>query len=225
MDPITFPMFMGTKNPRTFVPGEEVEGGFFVGYISHTLNGVPTHALIVAPAASGYNTSGLAWRAPYYTYPTPGTESLFDGAVNTAAMIAADIADPVYSNHPAAQYCANLTIDGYSDWYLPAYYELEIAYYNLKPAGITNALTGINRNYYAVPQRPTGYTTRLPMQTLVEDFKEGGPEAFRQISHWTSCTDDNRDERATYMSFTDGFTVERNKDSKYSVRAFRKFAV
>jgi len=49
--------------------GSELGGGYFAGYISHTANGVPTHALIVAPRATGATGSGytlttnLAWAA------------------------------------------------------------------------------------------------------------------------------------------------------------------
>jgi len=38
--------------------GEELGGGYFAGYISHTADGVPTHALIVAPRANGATGGG-----------------------------------------------------------------------------------------------------------------------------------------------------------------------
>jgi hypothetical protein len=44
-------------------------------------------------------------------------------------MVTAGIDD-----HPAAQFCVNLSIGGFTDWYLPARYELDIAYFNLKPS-------------------------------------------------------------------------------------------
>jgi hypothetical protein len=55
-----------------FVPvpiGSELGGGYFAGYISHTADGVPTHALIVAPRATGATgtgytlTTNLTWAA------------------------------------------------------------------------------------------------------------------------------------------------------------------
>jgi hypothetical protein len=39
--------------------GFPMAGGYFAGYISHTANGVPTHALIVAPRATGATGSWL----------------------------------------------------------------------------------------------------------------------------------------------------------------------
>ena len=111
--------------------GAAYEGGFFAGAISHTANGVATHLLIVAPAASGYNGgTGLALKTSNTS--TAGTDNAFNGSVNSANMNNA--------SNPAAQYCEGLTIDGYSDWYLPARYELEIAYYNLKPTTTSNEL-------------------------------------------------------------------------------------
>jgi hypothetical protein len=38
--------------------GAAYEGGFFAGTISHTADGVATHALIVAPAATGASGTG-----------------------------------------------------------------------------------------------------------------------------------------------------------------------
>jgi hypothetical protein len=32
-------------------------------------------------------------------------------------------------DHPAAEFCVNLSIGGHTDWYLPARYELDIAYF------------------------------------------------------------------------------------------------
>ena len=58
--------------------GDAYEGGFFAGYISHTANGVPTHGLIVAPSASGYNGQvGLQWKTSNTS--TAGTSSDFNG--------------------------------------------------------------------------------------------------------------------------------------------------
>jgi hypothetical protein len=111
-----------------------MKAAFFAGYISHTANSVATHALIVAPAATGASgtgytiTTNLQWKTTNTT--TAGTTSSFDGAANSANMNNA--------SHPAAQFCEGLSIGGYTDWYLPARYELEIAYYNLKPTTGSN---------------------------------------------------------------------------------------
>ena len=65
--------------------GLPVGGGYFAGLISHTANGNPTHALIVAPRATVYAI--LAWKTN--DNPTAGTNSDFNGAANTAAMVTA----------------------------------------------------------------------------------------------------------------------------------------
>ena len=107
---------------KQYIPveiGEAWGGGYFAGYISHTANGSPTHALIVAPRATGATGTGytlttdLAWKTT--NTATAGSVSLFDGAANTVAMVAAGI-----TNHPAANFCVGLSISGFTDWYLPA---------------------------------------------------------------------------------------------------------
>jgi hypothetical protein len=198
--------------------GSSYEGGFFAGYISHTADGVPTHGLIVAPAATGASGSPYLL-STYYEWKTTatntaGTSSSFDGASNSANMNNA--------SHPAAQFCEGLTIGGYSDWYLPARYELDIAYENLKPTATGNStLWGIND--YSVPKRTVNRTAGAPAQTSVLAFQSGGAEAFVGDRHWAS----------TEFSATLAWTVDYNsgiqenltKISTVRARAFRKFAL
>ncbi len=54
-----------------------------------------------------------------------GTESVTDGEANTNTLGALGAVA-----HPAAHYCFNLTIHGYSDWYLPAAAEAYTMMYN-----------------------------------------------------------------------------------------------
>jgi hypothetical protein len=194
--------------------GSSYEGGFFAGYISHTANGVPTHGLIVAPAASGYNGQGrLQWKTS--TTSTAGTTSPFDGAANSAAMNNA--------SHPAAQYCEGLTIGGYSDWYLPALYELDIAYQNFKPTTTGND-TSWGINAYSVPERTVNRTAGAPAQTSIAAFQSGGAEAFVADTHWQSTENDAN--FAWRLSFSSGLqTPTTFKTSIEYVRAFRKFAL
>jgi hypothetical protein len=202
--------------------GEAYEGGFFAGYISHTADGVPTHALIVAPAATGASGTGypittmLRWKTTL-TF-TANTNSPFDGAANTAAMVTAGIA-----NHPAAQFCVNLSIGGYSDWYLPARYELDIAYENLKPTTDSNN-TSWGINDYSVPKRTVNRTAGAPTQTSVSAFQSTGAEAFR-VWHWPST------ESSTTAAFSFLFDTgqqgggDKTDTSFARVRAFRKLAL
>ena len=168
--------------------GDAFLGGFFAGYISHTANGVPTHALIVAPRATGASGSGYplttlyAWKTAGTT--TTGTTSTFDGRANTDAMIAAGIA-----NHPAANFCVGLSIGGFTDWYLPATLELEIIYRAFKPDTTVNGTTfGINA--YSVPPRASNYTAGSPALTSVAAFQApSGTERFDTGNAHVSSTE------------------------------------
>jgi hypothetical protein len=213
MDPITRAMFMGSAQESGLQIGVAYGGGYFAGYISQTANGVATHGLIVAPAASGYNGE-VALQLKTTNTSTSGTSSLFDGAANTANMANA--------SHPAANYCAGLTIDSYSDWYLPALYELEIAYYNLKPT-TTNNNIGWGTNAYSVPTRNSTYTSGDPAQTSVTAFQSGGAEDFVANSHWSS-SEVNATE-AWILYFSNGARQNISKTNSRYVRAFRKFAL
>lgn len=230
--PTSSKMVVSTRQYIPAVIGETWGGGYFAGYISHTANGVPTHALIVAPSAVGATGTGypLTTELQLKTTQTAtvGANSTFDGVANTAAMVAAGIAD-----HPAAQFCVNLTISGFKEWYLPSRFELEIAYFNLKPSTTQNCINtgGIlgTSNIYAVPRRDNNYTLTNPTQTTVTAFQAGGEQAFPTVTntaswHWAS----------TQTSSTEGLVSEMNgggfgnvpsvaaKTLTNRVRAFRR---
>lgn len=209
---------LGYLAPKVSGPeiGEFYEGGYFAGYISQSNNGVATHGLIVSPKASGSYSDG------YRQFKTSNSNdgygnSVFDGAGNTASQAAS-------GDHPAASYCAGLTINTYSDWYLPARYELYIAYYNLKPTTENND-TGHGVNSYAVPPLSSNYTNspRNPDQTTVSVFQDGSSEFFRATEYWSSTQ--HTSSTAWQVRFNDGTPSNVGKDSDHRVRAFRKFAV
>jgi hypothetical protein len=200
--------------------GIPLGGGYFAGLISHTADGNPTHALIVAPRATGATgssytlTTNLQWKTANTT--TAGTTSAFDGAVNTAAMVAAGIDD-----HPAANFCVNLSIGGHTDWYLPARYELDIAYFNLKPGTQAND-TNWGSNIYSVPRRPLNNAPLFPRQTALTAFNTS-TEAFVAVGHWSSTENDATD--GWVLNFNDGLQINFIKTSFRRVRAFRKLAL
>ena len=208
-------------NPLGLLPGDSLEGGLFAGYISHTADGVPTHALIVAPRATGASgtsytlTTNYQWKTAQTT--TTGTTSDFDGAANTAAMVTAGIA-----SHPAAQFCVNLSIGGFTDWYLPARYELDIAYENLKPTTTSNN-TSWGINPYSVPERTVNRTAGDPAQTSVSAFQSTGSEPFVAASHWSSTEPSSTN--GWELNFTNGNQPSNPKASIRCVRAFRKLAL
>lgn len=61
-------------------------------------------------ADKALEASGLSWRSNFVT--TPGAYSNIDGPANTAALVG------IAASTPAADYCAGLTVDGHSDFYL-----------------------------------------------------------------------------------------------------------
>jgi len=204
--------------------GEAFGGGFYAGNI---VEGGVEYYLIVAPKASGessqqFKTSDTASPA--------ATQTLNNGPAATAAMVSA-------GSHPAAAFCAGLTIGGFSDWYLPARDELEICYRNLKPTTSVNLTSdrpfssitypegtdfasdtmGVNRN-----SSPTGaaYTTGDPAQTSVTDFVTGGTEAFASDYYW--CSSEYSETRAWIPLFITGAQIGDRKSFSVYVRAVRR---
>lgn len=216
---ITINLFALSSEPEI---GEQYQGGYFAGYISHTADGVATHRLIVAPAATGATGTGYTlttnqeWKNAGTS--TEGATSVFDGAANTAAILAAGIND-----HPAAKFCTDLTIGGFSDWYLPARWEMDIAYFHLKPTTANNN-TSWGDNPYAVPARTSKYTTSSPGRTALSDFQSGGAQAFAAAAHWSS--QQNSSTASWIFSFISGAHNSANsKTIQHCVRAFRKVAI
>jgi hypothetical protein len=203
--------------------GEALEGGFYAGLISHTANSIATHALIVAPRATGATgtsyivTTNYAWKNASTT--TADTTSPFDGAANTAAMVTAGIA-----SHPAANFCVGLSIGGYSDWYLPSRYELDIAFKNLKPNVVDNN-TSWGINPYSVPESTVNHTISTPAQTSATAFiSVTGEERFSAGLHWSST--EGSTTQAWMLNFFVGDQSNSDKSGNINrVRAFRRLAL
>ena len=229
MDPTTFRLISASAGAGVALPdiGTSMEGGYFAGAISSSANGVATHGLIVSPKASGSNGgTALNWSS---AVSISGTTSDYDGAANTAAILTWLSGDPG-REAPAGAYCAGLSIGGYSDWYLPARFELDIAYFNLKPSTNSNTTynpTSPSINPYAVPQRTSGYTSSNPAQTSVSSFQGSGSESFRYGApgyyHWSSTQWTSN--LAYTIDFEEGGRGGSGKAASRFVRAFRKYAL
>jgi hypothetical protein len=231
--------FLGSLQPPAFDfldpanIGLPVEGGFFAGLISHTADGNPTHALIVAPRANGATGTGYTlttnpkWADETVAVPAHatliGASSAFDGKVNTDLMMSL-IADETYSAgaFPAAQFCADLSIGGFTDWYLPSRSELDIAYFNLKPGTQTND-TNWGTNIYSVPRRPSNNSINFPIQTTLTDFTTT-TEAFVADGHWSSTEVNALNAWAFNLSSGGQGTITKTFTGR-RVRAFRKLAL
>lgn len=146
------------------------------------------------------------------------------GILNALLMAKAPSVAP--GQHPAADFCANLTIGGYTDWYMPAVRELEICYYNLKPTTDSNN-TQYGINTYAVPQRTSSYTASVPGQTSAAAFQVGNSEAFNSgfgaDYYWNSTQ--SFAEAGSIIGFINGQVYFGYKTSTALVRAIRKVAV
>jgi hypothetical protein len=195
--------------------GSAYGGGFYAGQIG--VSGVATHNLVVGPAASAQLTS-IAYKNSRTA--TPGADSDINGPQNTADMVA----DGNSGVYPAAHFCNDLVTGGYSDWYMPAFNELEICYYNLKPGTtINNTSAGVNPN--AVPARTTTYTTSDPARTSSTAFQTAGSEPFINQGYWSSTEYTPDTARARYQNFNTGSQIYAVKDGLKYLRAVRRVAV
>ena len=199
--------------------GDAYGGGFFAGYISVAGNGIASHMLIVAPKATG--ETNLAWDTG--TGVVTGFTSVIDGPGNTAGLAA------LGSRYAAATWCKGRSIGGYTDWYLPAKNELEVAYYNLKNVTQNNFSPGTyGQNANAVAPEPisTGYTATQPAQTTVVAFRVGNSEAFAHYGFWSSTENSAPYAWAQgFYSGTPGYQYDDTKTNDYYVRAFRRLSL
>jgi hypothetical protein len=201
--------------PAPTVIGQTFGGGFYAGQIG--VSSVATHYLIVGPVASAESSSKQYKNA---NTAVTGADSDIDGPQNTADMVAHGNA----TVYPAAHFCNDLVIGGFSDWYMPAKNELEVCYYNLKPTTTSNnTSSGINAN--AVPARASLYTSGNPAQTSATDFKDTGAEDFQTVMYWAS-NEGNSYSNAKSQNFYSGAQFyTASKTSSYRVRAVRRVAV
>ncbi len=132
------------------------------------------------------------------------------------------VADGNATVYPAAHFCNDASIGGFTDWYMPAKNELEICYYNLKPTTTANnTSSGTNTN--AVPSRGSNYTAGTPAQTSAADFKDTGAEDFAAANYWSST--ENSAANAWEQNFNYGNQANNDKDNSSKVRCVRRLAI
>ena len=195
--------------------GQAYGGGYYAGKIAVGGGGVATHYLIVAPKASGENSS-RAWGV---TGTTTGITSTIDGPSNSASLAA------LGASYQAATFCEGLNIGGYTDWYLPASNEMEVVYYFLKPSTVSNDVS-YGANAYAVSPEPisTNYTSGSPAQTSAGiGFRLGETNALAQDDYYTS-TEFNSN-AAKVFNTGNGSQTALTKTAGQPVRAVRRIPV
>ncbi len=201
--------------------GGELQGGFYGGLYSMNADGVATHALIVAPKATG-DSSSLTWKNA--NTAGSGYTSTFDGFANSEAAAAAGS-----TTYPAASWARALTIGGYSDWYIPSRYELNALYWTLKPAFAGDApnaaFDGFGNNAYAVPQRGDFGEGENPNGEEVNGFRFSEAQAFETQPYGTSLQGASAGQIVT-VSFDSGGAWDYDKtNSTARWRAIRKVPV
>lgn len=232
---------MSAAGKRSFDPntpiGTFIEGGFFAGIITQ---GGDDFAIIVSPRAQG-QAINIQWKNTASAGPI-ATRTLNNGASATAAMVA----DGNATVYPAAHFCNNLSINGFSDFYMPARDELELCYRNLKPStnppntntrdkstfvypegnDVAGDTIGVNRNSI-----PTGsaYTSNNPARTSLSIFQTAGSEGFPP-GEWWSSSDFSDAELPSQLAWRqnvgdNGFQGGTFKTSDRRVRAVRRVKI
>jgi hypothetical protein len=196
--------------------------------------------VIVSPKSSGENTSKEYKNAN--TAGPSGAGTLTEGLKATLALVA----DGNSTVYPAAHFCNDLSIGGYTDWYLPARDELELIYRNLKPVTNNNYTvanrpnsptpnytnlgsigtggTGHGLNYNSDPQG-VAYTAGSPAQTSVAVFQDGGAETlgFPTNNYWSSTEYQSQFAWSqTYAASAPGAQGDDAKVAARYVRAVRR---
>ena len=126
------------------------EGGIYAGQVRGE-DGAPDYHLIVTTDPAG-QVEAITWGSAGQS--EPGATSDRDGLANTRALCASE------HDHPAAQWAADLSIDGIRDWYLPARHELRLCYLNVPEQFSTE-------DWYA------SSTQYSPYGAWVQDFGDG----------------------------------------------------
>ena len=112
-----------TSGGSTLAIGDSYQGG-----IIFWLDATGQHGLI---AATADQNTGIQWFNGTYRYTGTAGDGLYAGAMNTAMIVATQMADN-QSGSFAAKVCADysVTVGGvtYGDWYLPSKYELNLLY-------------------------------------------------------------------------------------------------
>ncbi len=199
----------------SFLPAH---GGYYAGLVN--VKGV-TKAIIVAPKALGEHTGQWSDSNGF----TQGATCPFDGYKNTLDMIVA--------GSPLGKWVQSLNIGGHTDWHIPSRDQLEIIYRGYKPTESKNAVFW-GKNIYSCPPHER-YEKSNPSQCHIEQFREGGAEAFDATFYWSSTEVFDEDKNSSahdlgkscvfMQNFSDGAQDCDHKINSHRARAVRTINV
>jgi uncharacterized protein (TIGR02145 family) len=126
-------------------------GMTYAGGIVFDVDSTGSHGLVCAFVDQG----NLPWGC-FYTTISQTSISVGSGANNTLQIVTRCNQNPI-----AASECANLILNGYSDWYLPSLGELQLMYNRLHLLGMGSFGVGINPWYWSSSEYDHGYAWGL----------------------------------------------------------------
>ena len=141
------PYVVSTTNPCGLAIGQTYQGG-----IIFYLDASGCHGLISAPTDQ---STGIKWDNGIFTNTQAFASCVGCGDGNTS-MIVYDQGLDSY----AAKLCFDLSLGGYSDWYLPSKYELNLMYRNIgqgNALGLGNVGGFANNRYWSSTEYDNNY--------------------------------------------------------------------
>ena len=187
---------------------QTVQGGKFVGFMIKKHQVV---AIVVSPLSTEIqerNGNGTTTQTLQLSFT--------DGEANTAKLL---------STSPAAQYCKQLTVNGFQDWYLPSICELFLA--------LGKSTINIDTIFYKeVPVKmsvctsiPETFTHNTAVSIAADN--EFAFESHDNSVYWTSttlCTDNHKHAMLAVYNMSGTIVPFSNRSCIY-VRPFRSFVV
>jgi hypothetical protein len=151
--------------------GDTYEGG-----IVFYLDATGCHGLISSPTDQ---STGESWRNSSFINTTAFGSCVGCGEGNTSMIVYQE-----GSGSYAAQICADLTLSGHSDWYLPSKYELELMFENIGGKDVL----GLGPNYGGFASQNYWSSTESTSATAwKQDFNWNALEDPSALIKSTSC--------------------------------------